>query len=240
MGSKKKRNRAESQPVNVKKSWVSRHPRVLIGVILVVCLGPFINKAIHTDDVLFVWTGQWIQKHPADFFGFKVNWWVSAIPMWVANYNPPLMSYFLAGVAALFGWSEIVLHLAGLGVAIMAALGIYALAERWCDRPLLATLVAIFTPAFLVSSTTLMCDVLMLGFWVWALVLWDRALTGERQDWRQLCWSRRAGGSGGADEVQRDHPAAAAAHPESDADAQGGLVAVGGCRAAVDAGVVMS
>jgi len=85
----------------LKKSWISGHPRVVIGIVLVVCLGPFLNKAIHADDVLFVWTAEWIQKHPADFFGFKVNWWTSAIPMWVANYNPPLISYVLAGAAFL-------------------------------------------------------------------------------------------------------------------------------------------
>ncbi|MGA3283611.1 MAG: glycosyltransferase family 39 protein [Verrucomicrobiota bacterium] len=173
----------ESQPVNLKKAWISEHPRIVIGVILVVCLGPFINKAIHVDDPLFVWTGQWIQKHPADFFGFKVNWWVSAVPMWVANWNPPLMSYFLAGVASLFGWHEIALHLACLLVAFMAATGIYALAKMWCERPLLATVIAIFTPVFLVSSTTLMCDVLMLTFWIWAVVLWERALASNEQSW---------------------------------------------------------
>ena len=173
----------ESQLVNLKKSWISAHPRVVIGIILVACLGPFLNKAIHTDDALFVWTGQWIQKHPADFFGGEVNWWVSALPMWAANYNPPLMSYFLAGVASLFGWNEIALHLACLGVAFLAATGIYSLAQRWCDRPLLATLVAIFTPAFLVSSSTLMCDVAMLALWVWALVLWERALENGRDPW---------------------------------------------------------
>ena len=174
----------EAQPVSLKKSWVSEHPRIVIGFILVVCLGPFINKAIHTDDALFVWTAEWIQKHPADFFGLKVNWWVSAIPMWVANFNPPLMSYFLAGVATLFGWNEMVLHLACLGVAFLTALGIYALAQMWCGRPLLATVIAIMTPAFLVSSTTLMCDVPMLGLWVWALVLWERALGSGRSRWQ--------------------------------------------------------
>ena len=81
-------------------------PRLVIGIVLVVFLGPFVNKAVHTDDVLFVSTGQWIQRRPADFFGLEVNEWYSAIPMWVANYNPPLISYFLAGVAAMFGWSE--------------------------------------------------------------------------------------------------------------------------------------
>src|ERR1039458_10084231 len=54
----------------------------------------------------------------------------------------------------------------------------------WCERPLLATVIAIFTPAFLVSSTTLMCDVLMLPFWVWALVFWERALANERSYWK--------------------------------------------------------
>ena len=54
----------------------------------------------------------------------------------------------------------------------------------WCERPLLATVIAIFTPAFLVSSTTLMCDVLMLTFWIWALVLWERALASEQSRWQ--------------------------------------------------------
>ena len=174
----------ETQPENLKKSWVSEHPHIVIGLVLAVCLGPFINKAIHVDDPLFVWMGQWIQKHPADCFGFDVNWQRSAIPMWVVNWNPPLMAYFLAGVAWLFGWNEIILHLAGLAIAFTAAVGIYSLAKMWCERPLLATVVAIFTPAFLVSSTTLMCDVLMLTFWIRALVLWERALAKEQCWWQ--------------------------------------------------------
>jgi 4-amino-4-deoxy-L-arabinose transferase-like glycosyltransferase len=174
----------ETQPENLKKSWISRHPLIVIGIILLVCLGPFVNKAIHVDDPLFVWTGEWIQKHPANFFGFEVNWSVSAVPMWMVNCNPPLMSYFLAAVASVFGWNEIVLHLAGLAVAFMATVGIYSLAKMWCERPLLATLVAIFTPAFLVSSSTLMCDVLMLTFWIWALVFWERALRNGQYWWQ--------------------------------------------------------
>jgi 4-amino-4-deoxy-L-arabinose transferase-like glycosyltransferase len=172
------------KPIHWKSSWVSAHPRFVIGFILVVCLGPFLNKAIHTDDALYVWTGQWIQHHPADFFGLKVNEWFSAIPIWKANWNPPMMSYYLAGVASLFGWNEIVLHLAGLVVAFAAAMGIYSLAQMWCDRPLLATVIAIVTPAFLVSSTTLMCDVPMLAFWVWSLVVWERALANEHGRWQ--------------------------------------------------------
>jgi len=173
----------ETQPENLRKSWISRHPLIVIGILLLVCLGPFVNKAVHVDDPLFIWTGKWIQKHPADFFGFEVNWFGCARPMWLANCNPPLMSYFLAAVASVFGWNEIVLHLAGLAVAFMAAAGIYALAKMWCERPLLATVVATFTPVFLVSSSTLMCDVLMLAFWIWALVFWERALDNDQNWW---------------------------------------------------------
>jgi 4-amino-4-deoxy-L-arabinose transferase-like glycosyltransferase len=177
--------RQKSQSGNLNKSWMSKHPLVVIGVVLAVCLVPFINKAVHWDDPLYVWSAEWIQKHPANFYGFGVNLLGSTIPMWVANWNPPLLSYFLAGVASLFGWHEFVLHLACMAVAFTATAGIYALAQMWCKRPLLATLVAIFTPAFLVSSTTLMCDVPMLAFWIWALVLWERALTGSAQSpWR--------------------------------------------------------
>jgi 4-amino-4-deoxy-L-arabinose transferase-like glycosyltransferase len=170
--------------VNLKKSWISEHPRVVIGFILVACLGPFLNKAIHTDDTLYVWAGKWIQKHPADFFGSEVNWWTSAIPMWKANWNPPLLSYFLAGVAFVFGWNVIALHFAGLVVAFACAAGIYSLADIWCKWPLLAVVVAIFTPVFLVSSTTLMCDVPMLTCWVWALVFWEHSLANERSRWQ--------------------------------------------------------
>lgn len=143
---------------------------------IILVLAPFAGKAFHMDDALFIWTGQWIQKHPADFFGGTVNWWHSAAPMWTANWNPPLMSCFLAAAAGLFGWNEIPLHLACLPIAFAAAAGIYALAKRWCERPLLAATIAIFTPAFLVSGTTVMCDMLMLSFWIWALVFFERAL----------------------------------------------------------------
>jgi len=162
---------------------LSRHPYMVLGIILIGCLAPFADKAIQTDDALFVWAGQWIQKHPTDFFGGTINWWGSAIPTWEANMNPPQMSYFLAGVASLFGWNEIPLHLACLLPAFAAAAGIYALSKMWTEKPLLATVIAIITPAFLVSSTTLMCDMLMLSFWIWALVWYERALGNESSRW---------------------------------------------------------
>ncbi|TAK94753.1 MAG: tetratricopeptide repeat protein [Verrucomicrobia bacterium] len=160
------------------KSWSAKHPLLTIGVFLLASLGPFINKAVHIDDPLFVWSAEWIAKHPADFYGFDVNWYGSTEPMALTNCNPPATSYLLAGVASLLGWREIVLHGVMLLVAFVAAAGIFQLARLWCERPLLATIVAMVTPVFLMSATTLMCDVPMLAVWVWAVVLWERALAG--------------------------------------------------------------
>lgn len=173
--------------------FLSRHPLATIGILLILCLAPFANKAIQTDDALFVWSGQWIQKHPVDFFGGTVNWFGQTIPMWAANQNPPMMSYFLAGTACLFGWHEIGLHLAVLLLAFAAAIGIYVLAGMWCKKPLLATVIAISTPAFLVSSTTLMCDLLLLCFWIWAIVFWERALKPESNRWNFIAAGVLAG-----------------------------------------------
>jgi len=39
-----------------------------------------------------------------------------------------------------------------------------------CTRaPFIVALVTIFTPVFLVSATSVMCDVMMLALWLWAL-----------------------------------------------------------------------
>jgi 4-amino-4-deoxy-L-arabinose transferase-like glycosyltransferase len=54
------------------------------------------------------------------------------------------------------------------------------LARRLCDHPIHAALAALFTPVFMVSSTTLMCDVLMVALWVWAVVLWMRGLQNNQ------------------------------------------------------------
>lgn len=163
---------------------VVEHPFVAIALIVLCCLVPFANQAIQTDDALFVWAGQWILKHPIDFYGGTVNWYGSATAMWHENLNPPLMSYLLAGTAFFLGWHAIALHLTGMVIALAATAGIYSLAKMWCGRPFLATLMALFTPAFLVSSTTLMCDVLMLTFWVWALAGWEQALNDKAARWK--------------------------------------------------------
>ncbi len=146
-----------------------------------VCLVPFANKAVHIDDTLFLRAAQQIQREPANFYGFRMNWFGHSSPM-VDNFdNPPLACYYLALVGAVAGWSEPALHLGFLLPALAAAWGTYSLARRLCSRPLLASVVAVLTPAFIISATTLMCDVLLVALWTWSVVWFERGLRNGRR-----------------------------------------------------------
>ena len=169
-------------------SW----PVLWLALACVACLAPFLNKAFHIDDTLFVYAAQQIQKNPLDFYGFHVNWYGVSMPMGGdietprtegVMQNPPLASYYLALAAALLGWSEPALHLAFLLPAIAVVWGAYRLGQRLCTRPAIAALATLLTPAFLVSSTNVMCDTLTLAFWVWTVVLWESGLRRRQMGW---------------------------------------------------------
>ena len=144
-------------------------------VLTAACLLPFVKKAFHIDDTLFLRAAEQIQKTPANFYGFQMNWYGRTRPM-VENFNnPPLTCYYLALVATLLGWSELSLHLGFILPALASAWGTFALAKRVAAPPLLAGLVMVLTPVFLVSATTLMCDVMLLALWVWAVFFFEQA-----------------------------------------------------------------
>lgn len=151
---------------------------------------------------------QQIVRHPLDPYGFNVNWSSFTQPMSAVMQNPPLCSYYIAAIGSIFGWSEISLHAAFLFWSTMSILGTFALARRFCGlqgrapvnsvsqeirsadkranaaAPFQAALLALFTPIFLVSSTTVMCDVMMLALWIWALEFWLAGM--DRREWWRL------------------------------------------------------
>ncbi len=145
-------------------------------IAVIAALAPFLNKAFHIDDPLFLWIAQQVSQHPADPYGFSVNWYGSAMPMFSVMQNPPLNAYYMALAASFFGWSELAMHGAFLFPAVVAVLGTFFLAQRLSDSPLLGALLMLFTPIFLVSATTIMCDVWLLALWVWSVNYWLRGL----------------------------------------------------------------
>ena len=63
-----------------------------VTVAVVTALAPFLNKAFHIDDPLFLWMAQQISTHPADPYAFAVNWYTTTEPMFSIMQNPPLSS----------------------------------------------------------------------------------------------------------------------------------------------------
>ncbi|MBN2456012.1 MAG: glycosyltransferase family 39 protein [Sedimentisphaerales bacterium] len=154
------------------KERISVNPRVITVAITALCLVPFAGKAFHVDDTVFLAAAKHIQHDPVSFYGSSINWFGRDTPMTEVNKNPPLTCYYIALVAKFFGWSEVALHLAFLVPAVAVALGSFYLAKQFCSKPMLAAMAGVLTPVFLVSSTNVMCDTMMLTFWVWAAFTW--------------------------------------------------------------------
>lgn len=152
--------------------WFSQRPSWFLAALVILALLPFITKPFSIDDPLSIWIARHIQSHPLDPYGFNANWYGSEAPMYRIEQNPPLVCYYLALVGAVLGWSEWALHAAFLVPAIAAISGTYRLARRFCCRPGWAAVLTLFAPVFLISSTTIMCDVSMLALWVWSLIFW--------------------------------------------------------------------
>lgn len=154
---------------------------ICVALLVLILLLPFVGKAFHIDDPMYIWVAQHIQTNPGNPYGFPVNWYGTDTPVSVVNKNPPLVSYYIALAASVLGWSEPALHLALLLPALAVALGMYLVARRFCERPLLATLAGLLTPVFFVSSLTVMSDMLMLAFWVFAVYLWIQGIETRKQ-----------------------------------------------------------
>lgn len=162
------------------EDWPHSRSYALLFVFTVLSLLPFSTKPFNIDDPLFLWSAHQIVKHPLDPYAFQVNWYRTYLPMWRETKNPPLGCYYVAAMAQLVGWSEVGLHLAFLAPALAVILGTYRLALRFTRLPLLAAIATLLTPAFLACSTSIMCDVLMLAFWIWAAILWLEGFDSER------------------------------------------------------------
>jgi len=147
-----------------------REPKALVLLLALVlaCLLPFLNKPVHMDDPLFIWSARQICAHPADFYGGPpINWYGSPMRFSDVPKNPPLASLLSRGSGGDLRMNERALHAAMLLPALLAVWGVYELARRLCSRPAIAVAIAVLSPAFIVSATTLMCDVLMLCLFVW-------------------------------------------------------------------------
>lgn len=165
---------------DLSKTWPRANSYALLVMLTLFCLLPFLGRAFHVDDTLFLWAAKQIAKHPLDPYRFDVVWDLIRLPMSEVTKNPPLAAYYAALAGSVMGWSELALHLAFLIPALAVIMGTYRLAQEFTASPLIAAAATLLTPVFLVSSSSVMCDTMMLAFWIWAIIFWTMGLEASR------------------------------------------------------------
>ena len=144
---------------------------------------PFLNQAIQGDDIYYLAGAQYAQidpLHPSHaryvFGGVEVS--MRGHP------HPPLNVWCLAGLLALAGdIREVPFHAAYVVFSLIAALSMWSLARRFSPHPLLATLLFLAVPAFVVNGNSFEADLPFLAFWMASAALFVRAVDDGSKRW---------------------------------------------------------
>jgi len=159
--------------------------RDTLAVVLFVLLlrVPFLNQAIQGDDVNYLNAAQYAQINPLHpqhvwfvFQGAKVT--MQGHP------HPPFNAWFLAALLAVTkDIREVPYHAAYILFSLLAALAALSLARRFTTRPLLAALLFLATPAFVVNGNSLESDLPFLAFWLAVIALFVKAVEERSGKW---------------------------------------------------------
>ncbi|MCK4353174.1 glycosyltransferase family 39 protein [candidate division WOR-3 bacterium] len=129
---------------------------LVVGVILVTTL-PFVNKAFHIDDGVFLDTAKEIRQHPLYPYSAFTKGYGVQFNRFEDMPHPPLFMYLLS-IFLLNKISEPLLHIFSFLFAILAGVSAYFLAKRFTRQPLFTTLLFISSPMFIISSHNIMTD----------------------------------------------------------------------------------
>ncbi len=151
---------------------------VLVGLWVV---ATFVNllKPFHLDDTAHLLIAQNILNDPWHPLSGMLNWLDTAEPVFVTN-QPHLFFYLLAGVIAIFGPSELVLHLFLSLFTAGAIWASYRLFRRFVpDQALFLTAALVLGPGFLINQNV-MLDIPLMAMMVLAVMGLIRPEGGAR------------------------------------------------------------
>jgi hypothetical protein len=147
---------------------VVKHSIAIIAIVFALRL-PFLHQAIQGDDLYYLYGAQHAQIEPLHPDNAKYLFQGDLVEM-RGNSHPPLNSWILGGLLwALGDVREVPFHLAYSIFSIAAALAMFSLARRFCDKPFLATLLFLAVPAFVVNGNSLEADLPFLALWMLAM-----------------------------------------------------------------------
>ena len=142
----------------------------ILNIFILLLMVPFLTKPIHIDDPAFLNMAKQIQKDPLRPYSFEHEWGTGR-ERGVDLLDTPLIPYYLALISFIFGKSEVVLHIAFIAFNHIAGISFYFISRKFVQWPLLATLILVSTPTFLVNSQNLMLDIPMLSLFLLAIAL---------------------------------------------------------------------
>ncbi|MHB8175291.1 MAG: ArnT family glycosyltransferase [Thermoleophilia bacterium] len=158
--------------------WRPGTPVSLALLTAIACLItlPFIFKAFHVDDTVFVWLGQQKLKDPLALGLPSHAYEGNFFPLYLDTHPPLLSSYLSLLIRICGGASEAGLHLGFVIFPVLAAVSIYFLARRFTGSALIAALLFLLTPGFVVMSQSVMTDVPSLALCLAAVASYIYAL----------------------------------------------------------------
>ncbi len=157
---------------------------IIIAVVLLLRL-PFLNEAVQGDDPLFLASAAHALIEP--LHPNHTHYIFTPVGINVdfrGNPHPPMNAWFLAALLAVFGEvKEIPFHAAYIGFSLIAAFAMYSLARRFSRQPLLATLLFLAVPAFVVNGGSFEADVPHLAFFLAAVASFIRGVDRRSPLW---------------------------------------------------------
>ncbi len=138
---------------------------LLLGLALCLRL-VFLQQAFQLDDPSYLGTAEYTLTDPWHPSHFSLVFLGELVSM-RGHPHPPLDAWFLGLAIRLTGQrSEPVLHACYLLFTLISVAAMYALARRFTRRPVLATLLFIATPAFVVHGNGIESDFPLLALWL--------------------------------------------------------------------------
>lgn len=164
---------------------MTRNKSVWIVLLAVLALRlPFLNQAMQGDDVIYLAGAQHAQVEPLHPSHFEYIFLGKPVDM-RGHPHPPFNSWFLGLLLAIFrDIREIPFHAAYILFSWIAGLSMLSIAQRFTTRPLIATLLFLAVPPFVVNGMSLESDLPFLAFWMLAIaaylgeVFWLSAVAG--------------------------------------------------------------
>ncbi len=167
----------------------SKRDMIIIVLVVLATTLPFVNRAFFIDDYYHVTMAKGIIENPLRPYDFRSDDNIENVKSWERGnlprmVNPPLMHYYLAAIISLFGSALWKLRLSYLLFACVAAIAMYLMAGRFTRYPLAAALLFTCSPAFVLSSYTLMLDMMMIALFLAGFECFMRGC--ENDSWTYL------------------------------------------------------